>query len=207
MWIKRAAPLPYLPHQTHPVTDALAYEDQPTPGAGTTDPFRIVDDRQVMVHLRLKVKFTTSWWELPTFQGLHPGGRPGRGIYDFQARVNHQFFGLTNFILGFHHQIVEVLEPEGLKAHLRGDGQDDGMVGLTGYGERKTKIWTTGNTSHWNRESGVPTLHPEPAHHRWEYFELSGFRNDDRGDTGGLSHAHERGYTRATLAYAADRYN
>lgn len=42
-------------------------------------------------------------------------------FFDFQCAVNHRFDGLSNFILGFYHQHVEVLAPESLKEHLRGE--------------------------------------------------------------------------------------
>ncbi|MCB9289647.1 MAG: WYL domain-containing protein [Lewinellaceae bacterium] len=85
-----------------------------------TDPFRIVDDQQVMVHLRLRVGAYNELVErFPLSKAYIQEDAADEGIYDFQARVNHKFYGLTNFILGFHHQIVEVLEPEELKAHLR----------------------------------------------------------------------------------------
>ena len=110
-----------------PTETPWAYEDQHQVLA--TDPFRIVDDRQVMVHLRLKVGAYNELVErFPLSKAYIQEDAQEEGIYDFQARVNHQFFGLTNFILGFHHQIVEVLEPEGLKAHLRGE-----MDRMTGW--------------------------------------------------------------------------
>ena len=110
-----------------PTETPWAYESQHQVLA--TDPFRIVDDRQVMVHLRLKVGAYNELVErFPLSKAYIQEDAQEEGIYDFQARVNHQFFGLTNFILGFHHQIVEVLEPEGLKAHLRGE-----MDRMTGW--------------------------------------------------------------------------
>lgn len=96
-----------------------------------TDPFRIVDDQQVMVHLRLRVGAYNELIErFPATKAYIQEDAAEKDIYDFQARVNHQFYGLTNFILGFHHQIVEVLEPEELRVHLR--REVDRMTGLTG---------------------------------------------------------------------------
>lgn len=95
-----------------------AFEDQHKILA--TDPFRIVDDEQVMVHLRLKVGAYNELVErFPLSKAYIQEDAFEKDIFDFQARVNHQFYGLTNFILGFHHQIVEVLEPDRLKEHLR----------------------------------------------------------------------------------------
>ncbi len=83
------------------------------------DPFRIVDSNQVMVHLRLGVSAYNELTErYPlTKSYLEEASEPD--MFDFQCMVNHQFFGLTNFILGQYHQKVEVLQPESLLVHLR----------------------------------------------------------------------------------------
>lgn len=84
-----------------------------------TDPFRIVDDEQVMVHLRLKVGAYNELVErYPLTKAYIQEDAQEENIYDFQCRVNHHFFGLTNFILGFHHQVIEVVAPGALKRHL-----------------------------------------------------------------------------------------
>lgn len=85
-----------------------------------TDPFRIVDSKQVFVRLRMRVGAYNELVErFPLAQAytrpLDEGDQPE---YEFQGMVNHRFFGLGNFILGFHHQIVEVEEPEGLIEYL-----------------------------------------------------------------------------------------
>jgi predicted DNA-binding transcriptional regulator YafY len=87
-----------------------------------TDPFRIVDDDQELVHLRLKVGAYNELVErYPLTKAYIQEDGELEHIYDFQCSVNHKFYGLTNFILGFHHQIVEVIAPERLKEHLRGE--------------------------------------------------------------------------------------
>jgi predicted DNA-binding transcriptional regulator YafY len=87
-----------------------------------TDPFRIVDNRQVMVHLRMRVGAYNELVErFPASKAYIQEDAEDEGVYDFQCQVNHRFFGLTNFILGFYHQIVEILEPEELKAHLQAE--------------------------------------------------------------------------------------
>jgi predicted DNA-binding transcriptional regulator YafY len=84
-----------------------------------TDPFRIVDDEQVLVHLRLQVGAYNELVErYPLTKAYIQEDAERENRYDFQARVNHGFKGLTNFILGFHHQVIEVVAPEGLKEHL-----------------------------------------------------------------------------------------
>lgn len=82
-----------------------------------TDPFRIVDDNQVAVCLRIKEGARNELIErFPKTAGKII--EDGDGIYDFHCNVNHRFIGLTNFILGFHHQLVDVVFPESLKEHL-----------------------------------------------------------------------------------------
>ncbi|MDX1912586.1 MAG: WYL domain-containing protein [Saprospiraceae bacterium] len=84
-----------------------------------TDPFRIVNNEQVMVRLRLSVgayNELTERYPL-TRNYIEPTEDPTR--FEFQCRVNHEFKGLSNFILGFYHLDMEVLEPESLLEHLR----------------------------------------------------------------------------------------
>ncbi len=84
-----------------------------------TDPFRIVDSNQVLVHLRLKVGAYNELTERFPLTKAYIQEASEDEIYDFQCMVNHKFLGLSNFILGFHHQLVEILEPESLIDHLR----------------------------------------------------------------------------------------
>lgn len=84
-----------------------------------TDPFRIVDDKQVLVHLRLQVGAYNELVErYPLCKAYIQEDAEQENRYDFQARINHKFKGLTNFILGFHHQVIEVVAPEALRRHL-----------------------------------------------------------------------------------------
>jgi predicted DNA-binding transcriptional regulator YafY len=83
-----------------------------------TDPFRINDDNQVPVHLRFKLGAYNELIEQFPIAENHIVIDNEEGVYDFQCKVNHQFIGLTNFILGFHHQLVEIIEPESLREHL-----------------------------------------------------------------------------------------
>ncbi len=84
-----------------------------------TDPFRIVDNQQVSVHLRLRVGAKNELVERFPLTQAYIQPAQEKDVYDFQCKVNHKFYGLTNFILGFHHQIVEVLQPESLLEHLQ----------------------------------------------------------------------------------------
>ena len=80
-----------------------------------TDPFRINDDKQVLVHIRLKIGAYNSLIEKYPKTDLYIIEDSEKGIYDLQCKVNHQFINITSFILGFHNQIVEIIEPESLK--------------------------------------------------------------------------------------------
>lgn len=85
-----------------------------------TDPFGIVQDQQVFVHLRLK---TGAYNELierfPLTQAyVHPCVKDA-GVYEFEGKVNATFYGITNFILGYHEHILEIVEPESLREHIR----------------------------------------------------------------------------------------
>ena len=87
-----------------------------------TDPFRIVDDNQVWVHLRLKVGAYNELIERfpATLANTFPAADEP-DVYDFQCNVNRGFLGLTNFILGFYHQLIEVVTPDSLIEHLRAE--------------------------------------------------------------------------------------
>lgn len=90
----------------------------------STDPFRIVDDHQVMVHLRLRVgAYNALVEQFPQTKGhIEPAAE--QDVYDLQCMVNHRFLGLSNFILGHHHQVIEVLEPDALIEHLNDEVQE-----------------------------------------------------------------------------------
>lgn len=85
-----------------------------------TDPFRIVNDHKVRVHIRLKVGgFNELIERFPLTQAYLQPSAAEMGVYDFECNVNEKFFGLTNFILGYHEHIVEIIEPESLIEHIR----------------------------------------------------------------------------------------
>lgn len=86
-----------------------------------TDPFRIVTNKQVNVHLRLSVGAYNELIERYPLTRGHIEATSDPNSFDFQADVNSQFFGLSNFILGFYHLDIEVIAPESLCEHLRGE--------------------------------------------------------------------------------------
>jgi predicted DNA-binding transcriptional regulator YafY len=88
------------------------------------DPFRIVADEQVMVRLRLELAACNELVERFPAARQYIEPAQDKGFFDFQCRVNHRFLGLSNFILGFYHQGVRVVEPDSLKSHLKQIVQD-----------------------------------------------------------------------------------
>lgn len=84
-----------------------------------TDPFRIVDNNQKMVHLRFKVGAYNEMLERYPLAKAYIQEAAEDDIFDFQCMVNHRFLGLSNFILANHYQMVEIVAPEELLEHLR----------------------------------------------------------------------------------------
>ena len=90
-----------------------------------TDPFRIQDNDQVKVHLRIKIGARNEILErfplTRTYLKEAPEG--GDGLYDLECRVNHRFFGLLNFIVGYHNDIIAIFEPESLIESVQGEAR------------------------------------------------------------------------------------
>lgn len=85
-----------------------------------TDPFRIVNLDQVWIHLRFTVGAYNSLVEqFPLTRACIQPDPEQPNVYDFEARVNAGFMGVTNFILGNHHLIIEIVHPQELKDHLK----------------------------------------------------------------------------------------
>lgn len=85
-----------------------------------TDPFRIVNNHQVHVHIKLRVGGYNELTErFPLTQAYLKPSASEAGVFDFECKVNEKFYGLTNFILGYHEHIVEIVEPERLITHIQ----------------------------------------------------------------------------------------
>ncbi len=84
-----------------------------------TDPFRIVNNDQVMVHLRINISGYNELLERYPLTKSHILPTEDPNIYDFQCRVNAEFKGLTNFILGHYHGVEEIIAPQSLIDHLK----------------------------------------------------------------------------------------
>ncbi len=87
-----------------------------------TDDFRIADNEMLNVQLRLDVQAYNLLTEAyPNARSkILDGAEPN--TFDFEAKVNHRFFGLINFILG-NASHVEVLGPESLKQRMREEAE------------------------------------------------------------------------------------
>ena len=84
-----------------------------------TDVFRIVDNNQKNVHLRLSVGACNELTERYPMTKSYIMETDDPTYFDFQCMINKNYFGLTNFILGFYHLDIEVIAPEELRVHLR----------------------------------------------------------------------------------------
>ncbi len=89
-----------------------------------TDPFRIQNNRQVKVHLRMRVGARNELLErFPLTRGhLKESPEGEEMVYELECHVNEKFFGLTNFLMGSYDNIVTV-EPQSLVEHLKNEAQ------------------------------------------------------------------------------------
>jgi predicted DNA-binding transcriptional regulator YafY len=86
---------------------------------GNADPFYIVSDEKIMARLEFGVaaynelilRFPLAKRHIKTYAS---GDR-----FEFQCDVNTKFYGISNFILTMHHDLVTVHEPPELLEHLQ----------------------------------------------------------------------------------------
>lgn len=83
-----------------------------------TDVFRIADPNQEWVHLKLNVRAYNLLIEAfpKALSEVSESAVPG--YFEFESKVNHQFFGLLEFVLS-NFQHLEILEPASLKVRVR----------------------------------------------------------------------------------------
>ena len=87
-----------------------------------TDAFRIVDDNQVYVHIVLTVGGYNELTERYPLTKSYITPSPEKSdAFLFTGKVNHRFYGLSNFILGFHGYVAEICEPMALIEHIRAE--------------------------------------------------------------------------------------
>ncbi len=85
-----------------------------------TDVFRIANNRQVLVQLKLDVyAYNALVGAYPkALSEIEPGGQPL--TYEFQSMVNEDFVGLSNFILGnAAMSAIEIVGPDRLRTHIQ----------------------------------------------------------------------------------------
>jgi predicted DNA-binding transcriptional regulator YafY len=84
-----------------------------------TDPFRIHNNKQVSVHLRIKVgAYNQLIEQYPITRAYLKPTNESSDAYDFECKVNHKFYGLTNFILGNYRDVEKIFEPDDLMEHI-----------------------------------------------------------------------------------------
>ena len=84
-----------------------------------TDPFRIVNNNQVNIHLRLSVGACNELTERYPITKTYIMETEDPDYFDFQCTVNDKFLGLSNFILGYFQLGIEVISPDSLRDHLK----------------------------------------------------------------------------------------
>lgn len=89
-----------------------------------TDPFRITDQKLVMIHLRISIGGKNYLEEVYPLTKAYISETQDPRIYDFQCKVNHEFVGLDNFILGYHREIVEIVSPKSLEEHVQKESKN-----------------------------------------------------------------------------------
>jgi predicted DNA-binding transcriptional regulator YafY len=89
-----------------------------------TDPFRIHDNQQVHIHIRLDVGGYNALLEAYPIARAYLKSVPDvPNQFDLACKVNHRFYGLTNFIMGNYRSVVAIFEPEALLEHIRVEAQ------------------------------------------------------------------------------------
>ncbi len=85
-----------------------------------TDPFRISNANQVQVKIKLRVGGYNELIErFPmTIAFLQPAADE-KDVFVLECNVNADFYGLSNFILGYHHHIIDIIEPDSLLEHIK----------------------------------------------------------------------------------------
>jgi predicted DNA-binding transcriptional regulator YafY len=90
----------------------------------STDCFRIHSNKQVSVHLRLKVgAYNQLLEQFSTARAHLKPTNEAADTYDFQCKVNNKFYGLTNFIMGNYHNIEAIYEPDSLIEHVEAEAR------------------------------------------------------------------------------------
>ena len=83
-----------------------------------TDVFRIADNNQIAIHLKLQVyAYNVLIEHYPkAISQIMVSSEPN--IFDFETQVNHKFLGLMGFILG-NYAHIEIVEPQELRKAVK----------------------------------------------------------------------------------------
>ncbi|MBK7223884.1 MAG: WYL domain-containing protein [Saprospiraceae bacterium] len=85
-----------------------------------TDPFRITNSDQRRVRILMKIGAYNELIErFPLTLAYIKPSATLEDHYELDCLVNAQFYGLSNFIMGYHDHIVSIEEPESLITHLQ----------------------------------------------------------------------------------------
>jgi predicted DNA-binding transcriptional regulator YafY len=97
------------------LTEVWQYENRHMPRS--TDVFRIADNKQLTVKLRLNVQAYNVLLETYPMAASYTEPDAEENRFIFQAKVNAGFLGIANFIMGYAED-VEILAPEALRLHI-----------------------------------------------------------------------------------------
>ena len=83
-----------------------------------TDIFRITNKKQETIHIRMMIGGVNELLE------RYPLSKAYLTLYDetsydLRCKVNADFYGLSNFLMGYAHYIIEIIESPALLAHMK----------------------------------------------------------------------------------------
>ena len=90
----------------------------------TTDIFRIHDNKQTRVNLRMGVGAYNALLETFPISKAYITEAPDKpNQFDLECKVNHEFFGLMNFIMANYNSIISISEPYELIQSVRSEAK------------------------------------------------------------------------------------
>jgi predicted DNA-binding transcriptional regulator YafY len=105
------------------ITD-IAWAHEGSHHRQVTDPFRIHDNEQTHIHIRMDVGGYNALLETyPVARAYLSSAPDAPNQFDLVCKVNHRFYGLSNFIMGNYKSIVAIYEPESLIDYIRSESE------------------------------------------------------------------------------------
>lgn len=90
-----------------------------------TDPFRIHDNKHVHIHLRIDVGGYNALLEAyPIARAYLKSAPDAPNQFDLECKVNHQFYGLSNFIMGNYRSVIAIFEPDELIDYIHKEAKE-----------------------------------------------------------------------------------